>query len=342
MEFTASKIAEIINGKIEGNPKVLVKEFGKIEEAKQGQLSFLANMKYEKYLYTTQASIVIINENFELKEKVNTTLIRVKDSYTAFATLLETYEKIQLQSYKGIDKKAIIASKVKIGKNVYIGPNAIVETGVEIGDNTIIMGNCSISTGTKIGAHCIIYYNVNIYKYSWIGNNVIIHSGAVIGSDGFGFAPLPDGSYKKIPQIGNVLIEDNVEIGSNSTIDRATMGSTIIRKGTKIDNLVQIAHNVEIGENTVIAAQCGIAGSTKIGGNVKLGGQVGIVGHIKIGNNVSVGAKTGVYKSIGDDKSVFGYMSFDVKQFIRSYAHFKNLDNMVQRLKALEKNIKNS
>ncbi len=340
MEFSAQKIAEIIAGTIEGNPKITVRDFGKIEEAKQGQLSFLANPKYEQFLYTTQASIIIVKDDLELKEKIAATLIRVSDPYSAFATLLQVYDKLQMQAYKGIHKKAIIGNKTQIGKNVYIGPNTIIEDGVSIGDNTIIMGNCNIAMQSKIGADCLIYASVNIYKHCVIGNQVIIHAGAVIGSDGFGFAPQQDGSYKKIPQIGNVILENNVEIGANTCIDRATMGSTIIKQGTKLDNLVQIAHNVEIGNHAVIASQAGIAGSTKIGQHARIGGQAGLAGHITIGNQVGIAGQSGVSGDLADGSQVFGSPHMDAKKFYRSYVHFKNLNEIELRLRRMEEKIK--
>jgi UDP-3-O-[3-hydroxymyristoyl] glucosamine N-acyltransferase len=336
MEFTASQIASMIGGKIEGNENVKVAAFGKIEEAAEGQLTFLANPKYEDFLYTTKASLVIVNESLELKQPVHSTLLRVPDAYSSFATLLQAYEQLRANQLQGIqqpsfvDGTAIIGEKVFIGafsyvgENVKIGNNVKLHPQVYLGDNVIIGNNTIIKPGVKIGSHCLI------------GNNVIIHPGTVIGSDGFGFAPQADGSYKKVPQIGNVIIEDFVEIGSNCSIDRATIGSTIIRKGAKLDNLIQIAHNVEIGENTAIAAQTGVSGSTKIGKNVLIGGQAGIVGHISIADGTRINAQSGVSKSIKQEKSVVtGSPAHDYTSTLRSQAVFRNLPD-IKKMESLK------
>src|SRR5258708_7973579 len=281
MTFSASQIALLINGKIEGEANVSVSSFGKIEEAKTGQLAFLANPKYEEYLYITQASVIIINDELELKQSVSATLIRVPDAYHAFADLLSKYQEMITLQMNGIQQPSYIAKTASYGENIFIGAFSYLGENVKLGNNTKIFPNAFIGDNVKIGNGTIIHAGVKIYKDCVIGNRVIIHAGTVIGSDGFGFAPQADGSFKKVPRIGNVIVEDEVEIGSNATIDRATIGSTIIRAGAKLDNLIQIAHNVEVGNHTVIAAQAGASGSTKIGSHVMIGGQAGIVGHIR-------------------------------------------------------------
>lgn len=285
MTFPASQIALLVNGKVEGDPAVAVNSFGKIEEAREGQLSFLANLKYEDHLYTTGASVVILNENYELKQPVNATLIRVPDAYSAFATLLTKYQEIMQQQLQGVQEPAYISKTAIYGEQVFIGAFAYLGENVRIGKNTKIYPHAYIGNNVTIGDNCIIHPGVKIYHDCQIGNHVSIHAGTVIGSDGFGFAPQADGSFKKVPQIGNVVIHDYVEIGANATIDRATIGSTIIKSGAKLDNLIQIAHNVEVGHSTVIAAQAGVSGSTKIGNGVMIGGQAGIVGHIQLGDD---------------------------------------------------------
>lgn len=340
MKFTAKQIAEALCGKVEGNPDIEVSNLSKIEEGKPGTLSFLANPKYASYIYETNASIVIVNENFTPEKQVNATLIRVKDAYSSFASLLEMYQ--QSKSKKtGISKQACIDSSAKIEEGVYvgefvsIGPGTQIEKGVKIYPNTVIGENC------KIGAETIIYAGVKIYDDTIIGNECTIHAGVVIGSDGFGFAPQEDNNYRKVPQIGNVVIEDHVEIGANTTIDRATLGSTIIRKGVKIDNLIQIAHNVEIGENTVIAAQTGISGSTKIGKNCMIGGQVGIIGHLVIADGVKIAAQSGIGKNIPEENYIVeGSPAFNVRDYQRSYVHFRRLDTIVKRINDLERKLK--
>ena len=280
LQFTAQQIALMIQGQVEGDAAVTVNNFGKIEEAKKGDISFLANPKYEEFLYTTQASIVIINASLVLKKNISATLIIVPDAYAAFATLLTKYQELKAQQLQGIEQPSFIAPSAKMGKNHYIAAFAHIGNNVNMGDNVKVYPNVVIAENVSIGNNVVLHPGVIIYSDCVIGNNVTIHSNAVIGSDGFGFAPTADGSFQKVPQLGNVVIEDNVEIGSNTTIDRATMGSTYIRKGVKLDNLIQIAHNVEIGENTVIAAQCGISGSTKLGKSVMMGGQAGASGHL--------------------------------------------------------------
>ncbi len=324
MEYSAETIASIVNGKIIGNPDVTVNEFAKIEEASPGSLSFLANPKYVKYLYTTEASVVLISKDLLPDHKVKPTLIVVDDAYQALAVILEFYKKNQ-QIPKGKEKPVFIHKSAQLGKDLYIGAFSYIGENSVISDNVKIFPQVFIGNNVKIGQNTIIYPGVKIYNDVIIGKNCIIHAGTVIGSDGFGFAPQPDGSYKKIAQIGNVIIEDNVEIGANCTIDRATMGSTIIKKGTKLDNLIQVGHNVSIGENTVIAAQTGIAGSTKIGKNNMIGGQAGFVGHITVGNNVKIAAKTGVTKNTPDNATLSGAPAMDAHEFFKNFAVFKQL-----------------
>jgi UDP-3-O-[3-hydroxymyristoyl] glucosamine N-acyltransferase len=340
MTFSAAQIAVLINGKVEGDAAASVSSFGKIEEAKAGELSFFSNPKYEEYVYTSSASVIIINEGFELRLPVKATLIRVADAYSAFAILLNKYQEIAQQQVTGIQDPVYISKTASYGKNVFIGAFAYLGENSSIGDNTKIYPNAYIGDNVKIGNNSTIYPGAKIYHNTVIGNNVIIHAGTIVGSDGFGFAPLPDGSYLKIPQIGNVIIEDDVEIGSNTTIDRATMGSTIIKAGAKLDNLIQVAHNVEIGNSTVIAAQTGISGSTKIGNRVLIGGQAGIVGHITIGDGAKVNAQSGVSKSMEPGKSVTGSPAYDMTAALRSQAIARKLPEMEKRIKELEALVK--
>lgn len=340
MTFPASQIALIVNGKVEGDPNASVDSFGKIEEAKQGQLSFLANPKYEDYLYTTKASVLIINDTYELKQPVTTTLIRVPDAYTAFATLLSKYQEIMQQQLSGVQEPSYISKTASYGKQVFIGAFAYLGENVKIGNNTKIYPQVYIGNNVTIGDNCIIHPGVRIYHDCQVGNNITIHAGTIIGSDGFGFAPQADGSFKKVPQIGNVVIEDHVEIGSNTTIDRATIGSTIIRSGAKLDNLIQIAHNVEIGNSSVIAAQAGVSGSTKIGKGVMIGGQAGIVGHIQLGDGAKVNAQSGVSKSIDPGKAVTGSPAHDYTSALRSQAVTRKLPELEKRVKELEAALK--
>lgn len=341
MEFTAAQISILLNGKIEGNADARVSSFGKIEEAQEGQLTFLANPKYEDFLYTTQASIAIINDNYELREAVKPTLIRVADAYTAFAQLLSKYQEMATQQMKGIQQPSYISASAKLGEDVFIGAFSYIGENVKIGRNTKIFPNSFIGDNVQIGENCIIHAGVKIYHDCVLHNQVIIHAGTVIGSDGFGFAPQADGSFKKVPQIGNVLIENDVEIGANTTIDRATMGSTCIKAGAKLDNLIQIAHNVEIGECTVMAAQAGVSGSTKIGKNVMIGGQAGIVGHIQIADGSKINAQSGVSKSLKEPyTAVTGSPAADYTSVLRSQAVFRNLPEMEKRVYELEKIVK--
>lgn len=340
MEFSAKQIAGFLKGKIVGDESVTVDRFAKIEEGKPSSLSFLANPKYTPYIYSTQSSIVLVNESFEPEKEVKATLIKVEDAYASFARLLELYSQYQKQK-EGIHETAIVPETARLGENVYLGEYVILGEEVKIGNNVKIYPNTYIADRTVIGDNTIVYSGVNIYADTHIGADCIIHSGTVIGSDGFGFAPRADGSFDKIAQIGNVIIEDRVEIGSNCSIDRATIGSTIIRRGAKLDNLLQIAHNVEIGENTVIAAQTGISGSTKVGKNCMIGGQVGIVGHIHIADGVKIQAQSGVGRSIKKPGvAIQGSPAFDYSQFNRSFVIFKNLEKMEKRLRELEAKLK--
>ncbi len=341
MKFTAQQIAEALSGKVDGDQMAEVGNFAKIEDGKAGDISFLSNPKYTSYLYTTNATIVIVSEDFVADKEINSTLIRVKDPYAAFATLLDFYYK-SLPVPKGISKQATIASMVKICDDVFIDDFVVIGDSVIIGNNARIYSHVSIAANSKIGSETIINSGVRIYSDTKIGSNCTIHSGTIIGSDGFGFAPQAGSDYIKIPQIGNVIIEDWVEIGANTTIDRATMGSTILRKGVKIDNLIQIAHNVEIGENTVIAAQTGISGSTKIGRNCMIGGQVGVIGHLVIADGVKIAAQSGIGKSIKEENAIVeGSPAVNIRDFQRSYVHFRRLDKLVKRIDEIERSQKN-
>ena len=341
MQFTAAQIALLINASIEGDPAVIVSSFGKIEEATAGQLAFLANPKYEDYLYTTGASVIIIHEGQELKEKVGATLLKVQDPYTAFATLLAKYQEMVAQQMTGIQEPSYISKTATLGDNIFIGAFAYIVEHVKIGNNVKIYPNVFLGNNVRIGDHSIIHPGVRVYYDCVIGRYVNIHAGAVIGSDGFGFAPQADGSFKKVPQIGNVVVEDNVEIGANSAIDRATMGSTLIKSGAKLDNLIQVAHNVEVGHHTVIAAQAGVSGSTKIGNHVMIGGQAGIVGHIQIADNAKINAQSGVSKSIKTPHTaVTGSPAFDYTSALRSQAVTRNLPDLEKRIIELENLVK--
>lgn len=341
MQFTASQIAKIIGGKTEGDAERTVNSFGRIEDAVSGQLAFLANPKYEEHLYTTKADIIIISETQILKEKIEATLIRVPDAYSAFALLLGRYREMMSQQLTGIQEPVYIHATVKKGNNIYIGAFAYIGENAVIGDDVKIYPNVYIGNNVSIGDNTVLHPGVKIYHDCIVGRNVVIHSGTVIGGDGFGYAPQPDGIFKKVPQIGNVIIEDNVEIGSNTTIDRATLGSTIIKSGAKLDNLLQIAHNVEVGNNSIIAAQSGISGSTKIGNNVLIGGQVGIVGHLQIADGTKINAQSGVSKSIKiPGTSVTGSPAYDYSASLRSQALIRKLPELEKRLKELEELIK--
>ncbi len=338
MEFSAQQIAAFLNGTIEGDPEVKVSTFSKIEEGKIGSLSFLANPKYEHYIYSTKSSIVLVNKDFTPSEKVSSTMIRVENAYASLAMLLNLVDQQKQKHKTGIDSTAFIAESASVGENCYIGHFAYVGTNAKIGKNCRIFPNVYIGDNVTIGDNCILYPHVTIYEECSVGNNCILHAGSVIGADGFGFAPEGE-RYKKIPQLGNVILEDDVEIGANTTVDRAVMDSTIIHKGVKLDNLVQIAHNVEVGENTVMAAQVGIAGSTKIGKHCMFGGQVGLAGHIKIGDHVNFGAQAGVMSDIKEPTAVLGAPAIPAKAFMKSSAIFKRLPNMYRTMGQLQREI---
>ncbi|MBN8703148.1 MAG: UDP-3-O-(3-hydroxymyristoyl)glucosamine N-acyltransferase [Bacteroidetes bacterium] len=344
MQFTAEQIAGLVKGIVEGNAEASVNQLSKIEEGTPNTLSFLSNPQYTPYLYTTDASIVIVAKDLVLEKelKKTCTLIRVDDPRKSFATLLETYNQIK-NNKSGIEQPNFIAKTATLADNTYIGAFSYIGEGVKIGKNTKIYPNAFIADGCKIGDNTTIYSGVKIYADCVVGNNCTIHAGVVIGGDGFGFAPNSENNYHKIPHIGNVVLEDYVEIGSNSTIDRATLGSTIIRKGVKLDNLIQIAHNVEIGENTVIAAQTGVAGSTKIGKNCMIGGQVGIVGHLTIANNVKIAAQSGIGHSITQEGEIVqGSPAFGIGDYKRSYVLFRKLPSIQEKITELEKQLKKS
>jgi UDP-3-O-[3-hydroxymyristoyl] glucosamine N-acyltransferase len=341
MEYTAKSIAELLQGEVIGNIHQKVTTIAKIEEATPGSLTFLANPAYSNYLYTTKASVVLIGKDSVPETKVKPTLIVVEDAYKAFAMLVDIYQKFKNEDFVGIEEMAFIHKKAILGTKIYVGAFAYISKNASIGDNVKIYPHVYIGPNVQIGDSTILYPGVKIYHDCKIGKNCIIHAGTIIGADGFGFAPQKDGTYMKIQQIGNVIIEDNVEIGANAAIDRATLGSTIIHKGVKLDNLIQVAHNVEIGENTVIAAQTGIAGSTKLGKNCLIGGQSGFVGHIKIANKTNIGAQAGIVKSIKKENTMLlGSPAFDLTKFHRSYSVFKNLPNLRSKLYEMEKQIK--
>jgi UDP-3-O-[3-hydroxymyristoyl] glucosamine N-acyltransferase len=339
MKFTAEQIAGILEGEVVGNPNAEVYKLTKIEEGIEGSLTFLSNPKYNNHIYTTKATITIVNDTFFPEGEITTTLIKVADAYLAFSKLLEFYA--QSEGTKvGIEQPSVLSENVKYGDNFYLGSFAYIGENVKIGNDVKIHPNCFIGDNVVIGNNVTIFAGAKVFSETEIGNNCAIHSGAVLGADGFGFAPNPDGTFSKIPQIGNLIIEDNVNIGACTTIDRATIGSTIIRKGVKLDNQIQIGHNVEIGENTVIAALTGIAGSAKIGNNCMIGGQVGIAGHITIGNNVRIQGQSGVSRNIKDGEVLQGTPSLDYKEYYKSYVHFKNLPTIVKEIEKLKKNSK--
>ena len=341
MKFTAEQIANALGGTVEGNPKTEVDSLSKIEEGKKGSLSFLANPIYTHHIYTTEASIVIVNNNFKPEKPVESTLIRVQDAYIAFSQLLELYHQSKPVK-QGISDKASIAQDAKIGNNVYIGEFVVIGENAIIGNDTKIFPNTVVGDNCKIGDNSTLFAGVKVYDECVIGNNCTLHAGTVIGSDGFGFAPRKGTDFKKVPQIGNVVIEDRVEIGANTAIDRATLGSTIIRRGVKLDNLIQVGHNVEIGENTVIAAHTGISGSTKIGKNCMIAGQVGFVGHIHVADGTKISGQSGVTKEVKEENSLLGGTpAFNLRHYNRSAVHFRHFDEFVQRISELEKKIKN-
>jgi UDP-3-O-[3-hydroxymyristoyl] glucosamine N-acyltransferase len=342
MEFTIEQIAAMIGGEIKGEGNHKINMLAKIQDAKNGQIAFLSNPKYENFIYTTQASAVIVSKSFVPKKEVFPTLIIVDDPYSSFTVLLEEYHKFLSFQKAGVEEPCYIGTNSNVGVNVYRGAFSYIGNNVKIGQNVKIYPHAFIGDNVVIGDNCIIHPGVKLYQDTKVGNNCVIHAGTVIGSDGFGFAPQADGSYKTIPQLGNVIIEDNVTIGGNTVIDCATMfgDATIIHKGVKLDNLIQIAHNVEVGKNTVIAAQTGISGSTKIGENNIIGGQVGIAGHLVIANNTSIGAQAGISKSIKKEgERLFGSPAFDVGEYFKSYAVFKKLPDLNSRLRELEKKV---
>ncbi|WP_040281851.1 UDP-3-O-(3-hydroxymyristoyl)glucosamine N-acyltransferase [Psychroserpens damuponensis] len=338
MNFTAQQIAGILEGDIVGNPEVEVSKLSKIEEGIEGSLTFLANPKYNSYIYSTKASITIVNKTFEPENELSTTLIKVDDAYQSFSKLLEYYNQVKLNK-QGIEQPSFISDTAKMGSDIYIGAFSYISDNVTLGNNVKVFPNAYIGDNVTIGDNTIIFSGAKIYSESVIGNNCVINSGVIIGADGFGFVPDNEGEYSKIPQIGNVIIEDFVDVGAATTIDRATLGSTIIRRGVKLDNQIQIAHNVEIGKNTVIAAQTGVAGSAKIGENCLIGGQVGIAGHFVIGNNVRVQAQSGIGRHVKDNEILQGSPSFSFGDWNKSYVHFKNLPKIVKSINDLEKKI---
>ncbi len=340
MNFTAKEIALFLNGQIEGDENVQVNNISKIEEGKPGCLSFLANPKYEPYLYTTDSSIVLVSKELKLQKKVNATLIRVEDPYKAFASLLEMYQQGKQQQFSGIHEKSSIHENATLGEDIYVGEFVVISKNAKIENNTKIFPQVYIGENVTIGENTILYHGVKIYDDCKIGNNCIIHAGAVIGADGFGFAPAEDGKHKKVPQVGNVVIEDFVEVGANTTIDRATLGSTIIRKGAKLDNLIQVAHNVEIGESCFVAAQTGISGSTKIGKRVWAGGQVGFAGHLQIADDVKIGAQAGIQGSIKKEGAVVqGSPAIPLANFQKSSIAFKSLPDLRREFYSLKREV---
>ena len=340
MKFTAAQIAVILEGEVEGNSEIEVSKLSKIEEGGPGSLSFLANPKYTQFIYTTKASIVIVNKIFKAEKEIHSTLIRVEDAYKSFSKLLEYYNQVKMNK-TGIESPVFISKSATYGENLYIGAFAYLGENIKIGNNTKIYPNVYIGDNVNIGDNVILFSGAKIYSDTIIGDNCVIHSSAILGADGFGFAPNEKGEFIKVPQTGNVIIEDNVDVGAATSIDRATLGSTIIRKGVKLDNHIQIAHNVEIGKNTVIAAQTGIAGSTKIGENCMIGGQVGIVGHITIGNNVKIQAQSGIGRNVKDNEILQGSPALPYSDYNKSYVHFKNLPKTMNRINILEKTITN-
>ncbi|RXP57081.1 UDP-3-O-(3-hydroxymyristoyl)glucosamine N-acyltransferase [Lutibacter sp. HS1-25] len=339
MKFKAIQIAEILEGVVFGDENVEVHKLSKIEEGEEGSLTFLSNPKYTQYIYTTKASIAIVNKDFVPESEIQTTLIKVPDAYKAFSKLLEFYNQAKLNKF-GIETPSYIAQSAVVGENIYVGSFAYISNNVKIGDNVKIYPNVYIEDNVTIGDNTIIFAGAKIMSETVIGKNCIINAGCVIGADGFGFAPNEEGVYSKIPQIGNVVIEDNVDIGAATTIDRATLGSTIIRQGVKLDNQIQIGHNVEIGKNTVIAAQTGIAGSSKVGENCMFGGQVGIAGHLIIGNNVRIQAQSGIGRNIKDNEVIQGSPAFGYTDWNKSYVYFKNLPKLANKINDLEKELK--
>lgn len=342
MEFTIQQIAAMLGGELKGDGNAKINMLAKIQDAKPGQIAFLSNPKYENFIYTTQASAVIVGRDFVPKKEISAALIVVADAYSSFTVLLEEYHKLVSFQKSGVEEPSFVGKKTSVGKNIYRGAFSYIGNNVKIGDNVKIYPHAYVGDDVEIGNNTILHPGTKLYNGTKVGSNCVIHAGTVIGSDGFGFAPQADGTYKTIPQLGNVIIEDNVTIGGNTVIDCATLfgDSTIIRKGVKLDNLIQIAHNVEVGKNTVIAAQTGISGSSKIGENNIIGGQVGVAGHLVIANNTGIGAQAGILKSIKEEgQKIIGSPAFDVSDFFKSYAVFKNLPDLNQRLRDLEKKL---
>lgn len=340
MNFTARIIAESLNGAVDGNPDEIVKDVAKIEEGAPGSLSFLANPKYEKYIYTTKASVVIVNKDFKPEREVTATLIRVNNAYEAFASLLDLYEKNKPRK-TGIAKMSSISENAEVGKDVYVGEFAVISAGAKIGNNVQIYPQVYVGEHVTVGDHTVLYPGVKIYHECSVGSHCVLHAGVIIGADGFGFVPNEENNYRKVPQVGTVIIEDHVEVGANTTIDRATMGSTIVRKGVKLDNLIMVAHNVEIGDNTVIAGQSGIAGSTRIGKNCMLAGQVGLIGHINIADGVKIAAQSGIIKDIRKEGvAIQGSPGMDFREYYKSYAIFRKLPQLSEQIRDLEKEMK--
>ncbi len=341
MKFTINQIAQLLQGEVKGNSTAIITQISKIEIAQPGSITFLANPKYKPYLYTTKASAIIVQKDFVPQQPIDATLILVQDPYSSFTTLLKEYQKLTCIEKKGAESPVYLGKNSTIGKNIYQEAFSYIGNYVSIGDNVKIYPHAYIGDHVSIGNDTVIYSGVKIYEQSKIGQRCIIHAGAVMGSDGFGMAPQPDGSFQKMPQIGNVVLQDDVEVGANTTIDAATVGSTVLKQGVKIDNLVQVAHNVEIGNNTAVASQAGIAGSTKIGSSCLLGGQVGIVGHLEIGDHTIIGAQAGIIRSFKKGKTtLLGSPGFDSKKYLAAYAVFKHLPALEQRLTKLEKNAK--
>ena len=340
MKFTAQQIAGILEGEVEGNANEEVFKLSKIEEGEKGSLTFLSNPKYTPYIYKTNASVTIVDKTFHPEDQLSTTLIRVENAYKAFSKLLEYYNMVKFNK-TGVEQPIYKSETVSIGEDIYIGAFVYIGNNTKIGNNVKIFPGAYIGDNVTIGNDVIIFAGAKIYSETSIGNNCVIHSGVVLGADGFGFSPNENGAYDKVPQTGNVIVEDYVDIGAGTTIDRATLGSTIIRKGVKLDNQIQIAHNVEIGENTVIAAQSGIAGSTKVGKNCMIGGQVGIVGHLTIGNNVKIQAQSGIGRNVKDNETLQGSPALNYGDYNKSYVHFKNLPKIVNIVNKLEKETSN-
>ncbi len=336
MEFTASQIANLLEGEVDGNPEIAVHKLAKIEEGEKGSLTFLANPKYTHYIYSTEASITIVNKDFVPEQQLSTTLIKVDDAYKSFSRLLEYYNQVKFNKI-GLEEPIYVSETAKYGQDFYLGAFSYLGNNVNIGDRVKVYPNVYIGDNVSIGNDVVVFAGAKIYSESIIGNNCVIHSGAIIGADGFGFTPDDNGEYSKVPQTGNVILEDNVDVGAGTTIDRATLGSTILRRGVKLDNQIQIAHNVEIGENTAIAAQTGVAGSTKIGKNCLIGGQVGIVGHITIGDRVRIQAQSGIGRNVKDDEVLQGSPALNYGDYNKSYVHFKNLPKIVNKINEIDK-----